>query len=154
VSIALLPLPAITPSIVVYGLGILAIAALSRYLQNYIWRPVRNFLALRRKTKAHMLQFKDLKWHVASIFGDDGIVGEIAHQDRAAFCEAQTAFSILSDQLIDFGRSKQPATFLIRRMGIDPVLAGRHLANLADELGTSNENRHANYHAVSRALKL
>ena len=104
--IAVLPFPAVTPSTALYGLGILAIAALSRYLQNYIWRPVRSFLALRRETRAHMLQFKDLKWHVASIFGDDGVVGEIAHQDRAAFCEAQTAFSVLSDQLIDFGRSK------------------------------------------------
>ena len=153
-SIAFPPLPAVTPSIVLYGLGILAIAALSRYLQNYIWRPVRSFLALRRETKAHMLRFENLNWRVASIFGDDGVVSEIAHQDRAAFCEAQTAFSVLSDQLIDFGRSKEPAAFIIRRMGIDPVLAGRHLANLADELGTSNENRHANYHAVSRALRL
>jgi hypothetical protein len=101
-----------------------------------------------------MLRFKDLRWHVASIFDEDGVVSETARQDRAAFREAQTVFSELSERLMGFGDLGRPTTFIIRRLGINPVLAGRYMANLADELGTANENRAANYRAVTRALKL
>jgi hypothetical protein len=100
-----------------------------------------------------MLRFKELEWHGASIFDEGGTIGETARQDQAAFRDAQTVFSELSDQLIGFGEPGRPTTFIIRRLGIDPVLAGRYLANLADELGTANENRDANYRAVARALK-
>jgi len=96
-----------------------------------------------------MSRFADIKWHVTSTF-DDLQTGRV---DQASFGEAQTIFGNLSDELIGFGQSHWIATFFIRRLGMDPVAAGRHLGTLADELGARNEDRDANYHAVGRVLR-
>jgi hypothetical protein len=118
---------------------------------NLIWCPMRRFFDLRRQVKVQLSRFEDLKWRFSSIFNDNG-TGEAA-ADQAAFSEAQTILDGLSNDLIAFGQSKRLATYLIRRLGIDPINAGRRLAVLADELGARNEDRDANYHAVARALK-
>ena len=112
-------------------------------------RQMRSFFEIRRQVKAQMLRFADLKWHVASIFDDEAI----ALADRAAFAEAQTIFGNLSDELIAFGQSRSVTASLVRCAGMDPTAAGRSLATLADELGARNEDRDANYHAVSRLLR-
>jgi hypothetical protein len=112
-------------------------------------RQIRNFLGIRRQVKAQMQRFADLKWHVTSIFDDE----PIATADRAAFGEAQTVFGNLSDELIAFGQSGSLAASLVKCADIDPTAAGRCLATLADDFGTRNEDRDANYHAVSRLLR-
>jgi hypothetical protein len=112
-------------------------------------RQMRSFFEIRRRVKTQMLRFADLKWRVASIFDDE----PIAVADRAAFAEAQTIFGDLSDELIAFGQSRTLAASLVTCSGMDPTAAGRSLATLADDLGARNEDRDANYHAVSRLLR-
>jgi len=112
---------------------------------------MRRFFDLRRQVKLQMLRFEHLKWRVSSLLDDTGAGDGTA--DQTAFSEAQTILGALADDLITFGQSKRLAAYLISRLGIDPINAGCRLAVLADELGTRNEDRDANYHAVARALK-
>lgn len=138
-------------NIIGYAVVTLNLGVLVWLVSELIWCPMRRFFDLRRRVKAQMSRFGDLKWRDSSIFDRNGAGDGAA--DQAAFSAAQTIFGDLSDDLIAFGQSKPLAACLIRRLGIDPINAGRRLAVLADELGTRNENCDANYHAVARALK-
>lgn len=115
-----------------------------------VLRPLQHFFYMRCQVRRQMSRFRHIKWHVSSIFEDIAI----GTADQAEFNEAQTILGDLSEQLIAFAKAHPLATFLLRRMGIDPFHAGRRLANLADELGSRNEDRDANFHAVTRLLKL
>jgi hypothetical protein len=128
-------------------LGALALGALGWVSLEFVGRPVRGFYDLRRKIKTQMLRFENLQPSLR----DDGIAGETPTQ--AAFRKARTTLADLSDELISFGQSEWLAAYFVRRLGFDPVTAGRRLAVLAEELGTLHEDRAANYRAVDKALR-
>jgi hypothetical protein len=114
-----------------------------------MWHPLGRFFYLRRQVKLQMSRFREIEWHVASIF-DNPVVGLA---DQAQFNEAQTVLGDLSEQLVMFAQRNRVATFVLNRLGIDSFNAGRLLAEVADRLGTRNEDRDVNYRAVARLLK-
>jgi hypothetical protein len=134
----------------VYGIMILGGAVLAWVGLDYMWDPMRSFFELRRQVKLQMSRYQNLKWHVRSIF-DDIPTGKA---DQAVFGEAYTALGNLADDLVKFPQANRLAALLLHLMGIDPAHAGRSLANLADELGSRNEDRDRNYREVAQLLKL
>ncbi len=132
-----------------YGITILIAAVLGWITLDNIWRPMRSFFELRRQVKLQMSRYQNLKWHVTSIF-DDIPAGKA---DQVVFGEAYTVLGNLADDLVTFAKADRLAAFLLQLMGIDPARAGRSLANLADELGSHNEDRDRNYREVARLLK-
>jgi hypothetical protein len=130
------------------ALVVIILGAAGWFGAEFIGRPVRGFFDLRRKVKTLMLRFADLTF--PSPPSDKRPVGRRVTDD---ILNARAALGDLSDELISFGQSEWLAAYFVRRLGFHPITAGRHLAALADELGTEYENRGVNHRSVYRALK-
>jgi len=126
------------------ALGVLTLGALGWISLEFVGRPVRGFFDLRRQIRTQMLRFEDLAESIIVLEFTSG---------PSPLREARKALSDLSDELISFGQSEWFAAYFVRRLGFDPIAAGRRLGVVAEELGTVYEDRAANYRAVDRALK-
>lgn len=128
------------------ALGAIVLGALGWVALEFPGRPVRGFFDLRRQVKTQMLRFEQV---ALPLLFDDYATG----QQQTALTKARSTFSNLSDELIAFGQSEWLAAYFVKRLGFDPIIAGRRLAVAVEELCTVHEDREANYRAIDRALK-
>src|SRR5258708_36216917 len=110
------------------ALGVLTLGTVGWLTLEFVGRPVRGFFDLRRKIRTQMLRFEDLApW----IDDDFPYVYGRESPSQATFRKASTTLSDLSDDLISFGQSEWLGAYFVRRVGFDPIAAGRCLKVVA-----------------------
>jgi hypothetical protein len=123
-----------------------ALGAFGWLVFHFIGQPVRHFFDIRREIKRLMVIYWDFPIPLHTV--ED--LSESEEQQRR---EARLKFSELGAQLIAFDKSEAPAAWLVRRMGFDPMQAGRVLHEISVEFGTITEDRYRSFPRVDVPLK-
>jgi hypothetical protein len=116
----------------VYLITISAVVFLGRVSVELIGRPIRTILRLRHVALERMLAFRNMQLPGPRELAVSS--SEIRKYDQASQNVRQAArtFAALGVQLLAFGESEPTVCILMALCGLDVLLAGHELINLAD----------------------
>ena len=131
----------------VYLITISAVVFLGRVSVELIGRPMRTILRLRHVALERMLAFRNIQLPGPRELAVSS--SEIRKYDQASqnVRQAGRTFAALGVQLLAFGESEPTVCILMTLCGLDVLLAGHELINLADSYAAakidSDEHRRA-----------
>ncbi len=131
----------------VYLITISAVLFLGRVTLELISRPIQTILRLRHRALERMLAFRNMELPGPRELAVSSL--EIRKYDEASrnVRQAGRTFAELGAQLIAFGESEPTVCILMALCGLDVLLAGHELINLADAYAAakidSDEHRRA-----------
>src|SRR5215475_6190648 len=134
-------------------LTVAATGAVGWFVLEFVGRPVRNFLDLRRLVRHQMLFLADVP---APQPRETCVTSEQIrryHVDLKNVREAQRILRDLGSRMLAFGESETAACIAIKPFGFDPSVAGRNLVGLSNTLDRYGTDRAALRKKVEEALR-
>ena len=136
----------------VYLTTIAATAVLAWFGYELLGRPIRAFLALRRKVLGQMLVLKNIPLPRPRELAISSL--EIREYDQAVadVRTAQRIFRNLGFQLLAFGENEPAARNALGLLGLSVVAAGNELIKLSDAYPRPDTDRAGLQNQITRAL--
>ena len=117
------------------AVGVVALGALGWISLEFIGRPIRSFLDLRREIRRQVIFLENL-----------GPLHPLDEENSNALAKAALTLRDLGAQAIAFDQTEWLAARVVRWSGIQPMQGGRGLIGLANTL--ENETEAENYRTV------
>ena len=135
----------------VYLITIPAVYFLGQVTLELIGRPIQTILQLRRQALERMLAFRNMRLPGPRELAVSS--RQIRDHDEAArnVRQAQHTFAGLGAQLLSFGENEPTVRALMALCGLDTVLAGYELINLAEAYATAKTDGDEFRHAIEKA---
>jgi len=135
----------------VYLITISAALFLGRFTVELIGRPIRTILRLRQVALERMLAFRNMQLPGPRELAVSSL--EIRKHDQALrnVRQAGRTFAALGVRLLAFGESEPTVCILLALCGLDVLLAGHELINLADAFAAAKIDSDEHRWAIKRA---
>jgi hypothetical protein len=135
----------------VYLITISAVLFLGRVTVELIGRPIRTILRLRQVALERMLAFRNMQLPGPRELAASSL--EIRKHDQASqnVRQAGRTFAALGIQLLAFGESEPTVCILLALCGLDVLLAGHELINLADAYTAAKIDSDEHRRAIKQA---
>src|ERR1700721_2100927 len=135
----------------VYLITISAVLFLGRVTVELIGRPIQTILRLRHVALERMLAFRNMQLPGPRELAVSS--REIRKYDEASrnVRQAGTTFAALGVQLLAFGESEPTLCILMALCGLDVLLAGQELINLADAYAAAKIDSDEHRRAIKQA---
>src|SRR5579864_3329053 len=135
----------------VYLMTIPAVYFLGQVTLELIGRPIQTILRLRRRALERMLAFRNMQLPGPRELAVSS--RQIREYDQAArnVRQAQRTLADLGSQLLAFSESEPTIRVLMALCGLDPVLAGHELINLAEVYAAAKPDSDEFRHAIEKA---
>jgi hypothetical protein len=138
----------------VYLITIFAVVFLGRVTVELIGRPIRKILRFRHVALERMLAFRNMQLpgpRELAVSSQD-----IRTHDQASrnVRQAGRTFAALGVQLLAFGESEPTVCILMALCGLDVLLAGHELINLADAYAAAKIDSDEHQRAIQDALQV
>jgi hypothetical protein len=135
----------------VYLITISAVLFLGRVTVELIGRPIQTILRLRHRALERMLAFRNMQLPGPRELAVSS--SEIRRYDQASrnLRQAQHTFAELGAQLLAFGESEPTVRTLMALGGLDAVVAGLELINLARIYAAAKIDSHEHRRAIKEA---
>ena len=135
----------------VYLITISAVLFLGRVTLELIGRPIRTILRLRHRALERMLAFRNMQLPGPRELAVTSL--EIRKYDQASqnVRQAGRTFAALGIQLLAFGESEPTVCILLALCGLDVLLAGHELINLADAYAAAKIDSDEHRRAIKQA---
>jgi hypothetical protein len=135
----------------VYLITISAVLFLGRVTVELIGRPIRTILRLRQVALERMLAFRNMQLPGPRELAASSL--EIRKHDQASrnVRQAGRTFAALGIQLLAFGESEPTVCILLALCGLDVLLAGHELINLADAYAAAKIDSDEHRRAIKQA---
>jgi hypothetical protein len=115
-----------------------------------IGRPIRDFLDLRREIRRRMLQFGNVPVFRPAPGKENLDVSDLIPGAK----EARDIFRDLGSQMRSFGETEHGATWILERLGFDPVKAGKSLFGLSNTIAKHGPDRSVHRKDINAALRI
>jgi hypothetical protein len=135
----------------VYLITISAVLFLGRVTVELIGRPIRTVLRLRQVALERMLAFRNMQLPEPRELAVSSL--EIRRHDQALrnVRQAGRTFAALGIRLLAFGESEPTVCILLALCGLDVLLAGHELINLADAYAAAKIDNDEHRRAIEQA---
>jgi hypothetical protein len=128
-------------------------AAFTWLVTEFVGRPFRIFLDLRREVARRLVEFDNVtaRWQLKD---QRRVRVDISPSEDARLSDAEKTFRDLASQMRAFAQAEPFALWAVRLIGFEPWETSRMLLALSNEISTSGEGRESPKGRIAKLLRI